>query len=199
VGGDWFDALLLDDHRLGLVVGDVSGHGPDAAAAMVQVRNVVRAFALESHDPADVLNRADRVFERGGAADQFVTCIYGVLDARDRSFAWANAGHLPPLRIGGSSALVDGATAPPLGVDASLEATTQRVELAVGEQIVLFTDGLVEVRSHPLEHSLQSLVRDAAERAGDHPQATADSLVERLIGRNDDVAVVAAQVLAPPT
>lgn len=197
VGGDWFDAILLDEHRLGLVVGDVSGHGPDAAASMVQVRNVVRAFALENVDTADVLNRTDRVLARTAASDQFVTCIYGVLDARDRTFSWANAGHLPPLHIGGSAALLDGATAPPLGVDPDLQTTAQVVELGAGDQVVLFTDGLVEVRSHPLEHSLQSLVRDAAERAGDHPQVTADALVERLIGRNDDVAVVAAHIVDP--
>jgi hypothetical protein len=197
VGGDWFDAFLLDEHRLGLVIGDVSGHGSEAAVLMVQVRNAVRAFAFVHDDPAKVLNQADRLLSRTAEPHQFVTCAFGVLDARDRSWSWANAGHLPPLLIGGAPVLLDGETAPPLGVDPQKETVTQRRDLHPAEQVVLFTDGLVEVRRHALTSSLSALERDAVGLDGSHPQVIADTLVDRLIGRSDDVAVVAARLLPP--
>jgi serine phosphatase RsbU (regulator of sigma subunit) len=193
VGGDWYDAFLLDDHRLGLVVGDVSGHGPEAAATMVQVRNVLRAYAHEHADPSTALDHVDAMLAATTHHELFVTCVYGVLDAEAGSFSWANAGHLPPLLLGSAASLLDGATAPPLGVDASLTTTLQTCEVRPGDQLVLFTDGLVEVRTHALESSLQSLARDASELVGLAPQRTADVLVERLIGRSDDVAVVVAR------
>lgn len=193
VGGDWYDAFELDEHRLGLVVGDVSGHGAEAAATMVQVRNALRAYAHEHPDPSTAVDHVDAMLAASTEHELFVTCIYGVLDAEAGTFSWANAGHLPPLLIGSAATLLGGATAPPLGVDASLTTTLQHCQVAPGDQLVLFTDGLVEVRTHPLASSLHALERDATELVGLAPQRTADALVERLIGRSDDVAVVAAR------
>ena len=96
VGGDWYDVIEVGAGRTALVIGDVMGRGVRAAAVMGQLRAAVRAYARLDLAPADVLEFLDGVVRELGEV-QIVTCIYAVYDPHDRSLAYANAGHLPPL------------------------------------------------------------------------------------------------------
>ncbi|HXV92357.1 MAG TPA: SpoIIE family protein phosphatase, partial [Pseudonocardia sp.] len=95
IGGDWYDAFGLDGGRVGLVIGDVAGHGRDAAETMVRIREIVAADSSHVHTPAEALTRASKaLFERGPA---YVTCLYAIADPADGAVTVASAGHPPPL------------------------------------------------------------------------------------------------------
>ncbi len=97
VGGDWYDAFVLDDGGVGLVIGDVAGHDIAAASSMAQLRNALRAYALEGASPAVVLTRLNHLLCRSNDP-LFATVIFGVLSPDRTRFRWANAGH-PPMAI----------------------------------------------------------------------------------------------------
>src|SRR6185437_14537652 len=107
IGGDWYDIIPLGSDRTGLVVGDVMGHGPEAAAVMAQLRAVAHALADLDLEPADLLQRLNRVTETLQAIT-LATCAYAVVDANDHTCTLAGAGHLPPIL-----ALPDGTTRVP--------------------------------------------------------------------------------------
>ncbi|MFN8017197.1 MAG: SpoIIE family protein phosphatase [Acidimicrobiales bacterium] len=194
VGGDWFDAVPLGDRQLALVIADVAGHGQDAAAHMVQVRNYVRALAVEHGEPATVLGRANRVLAALDQTQLFATCLYGVVDLEQRSFCWATAGHLPPLHLGDAPALLASPAGPPLGVESDAAYAAAEVPLAVGDRIVLYTDGLVEERAVPLGEALDGLVLRAAAWDGLGAKETADVAAAEARGVDDDLAVVCCRL-----
>jgi serine phosphatase RsbU (regulator of sigma subunit) len=188
VGGDWYDAFELDRGRLGVVIADVAGHGPDAAAYMVQVRNVVRALAFEHQEPATVLGQAASVIARMGTGDLFATCCYAVVDPADRSVTWARAGHLHPLVLADPTRVVEAAGGPPLGVDPAAAVPAIRLELGAGEGLLLCTDGLVERRDEPVERGMARLAADVDARRLAAPDLGTQALVDALIGSVDDPA-----------
>lgn len=200
VGGDWYDALELDGGRLGVVIADVAGHGPDAAAYMVQVRNVVRALAFEHQEPQAVLEQVAAVIARMGSSDLFATCCYAVIDPADRSITWARAGHLHPLVLGSPTRVAEAAGGPPLGVDPAASVPAVRVELAVGEGLLLCTDGLVELRDEPVERGLARLAADVDARRAAAPglgvQDLVDELIAAVVDPTDDIAVLAVRFVA---
>ena len=193
VGGDWYDAFALGDDRLGLVIADVAGHGPDAATAMVQVRNVVRALAFEHEAPGAVLGRADEVLARVVEQDLYATCCYAVLDASARTVTWARAAHLHPILLGPEPEVLEGPGGPPLGVRPGLEPPTSTRTFAPGTGLVLYTDGLVEVRGTPLAERIARLVDRVAALACRPPQAVADALASDLEAPADDLALLVAR------
>ena len=198
VGGDWYDAFALDAGRLGVVIADVSGHGLDAAAYMVQVHNIVRALAVEHEDPATVLERANHVISRLGEHTLFATCCYAVVDPVTGEVAWASAGHLAPLRVGTTAPHLPTDVGPPLGVDATARFPEARAALAPGDMLVLFTDGLVETRAQAIEARLD-LLADRATAARDLPIAEAVHHLLALPGqRTDDLALVCLRRPVPP-
>lgn len=190
VGGDWYDAFALGPGRIGLVIADVAGHGPDAAAAMVQVRNVVRALAFEHEAPAEVLGRADAVLARMVEQDLYATCCYAVVDADRRTATWARAGHLPPVLLGTDARPLETAGGPPLGVQPGPAFPAATRTFDPGSGLVLFTDGLVEVRGSSLDDGLERLAQRIAAGADLHPQVLADALVDQVEGPTDDLAVL---------
>jgi hypothetical protein len=198
VGGDWYDAFPLDGGRLGLVIADVAGHGPDAAAYMVQVRNVVRALAFEHQEPATVLERAARVVAQLATTDLFATCVFAVVDPVDRSVTWARAGHLHPIVVGPPSRVVVDAGGPPLGVDPHATAPAVRVALSPGSGLLLCTDGLVELRGELIEDGLARLAASVDEQLGGgwttSPQALVDALIASVDDPTDDIAVLCVRL-----
>ena len=98
IGGDWYDVFRLSEHRLALVIADVSGHGPAAAAFMVKVRNVVRAVAAQIEQPAEVLSSVNRIVcdHYTEAATHFITCCYAVVDISTSQLEWSTAAHPHP-------------------------------------------------------------------------------------------------------
>jgi serine phosphatase RsbU (regulator of sigma subunit) len=158
VGGDWYDLFRLPDGHVGVVIGDVAGNGLRAAVVMGRIRSALRAYALETHDPADVLTRLDRkiqLFEPGAMA----TATYTVIDPTHTTIAMSVAGHLPVLRID-----TDG-TATPLAVPVDLplgaypDAPRRTATLSIGHGTTLFfyTDGLVERRDRAVTDGIRHL------------------------------------------
>ena len=198
LGGDWYDVFVLPSGELGVVIGDVAGSGLPAAVVMGRMRSALRAYALETTDPAGVLDRLDRKmqhFEPGALA----TVLYAVLDpALDRAHL-CSAGHLPPVlaRPGEAAGLVDVAGGLMIGVDARARRRTTTVKIADGAVLCLYTDGLVERRECPLDEGLARLCRAVAAKP---PGEVCASVMGALIGgapARDDVALLTLRRLAP--
>jgi len=203
VGGDWYDAIPLSDERVVLVMGDVMGHGIPAASLMGQVRNALRAYAIDGHGPAAMLERLDRLVALDGDGMVTVACL--IIEPDLTSMRYASAGHLPPLVLTGDDAFfVEGHGSVPLGVGdapqggAGGEWTDIEVELAPGSRLVLYTDGLVEERDVSLDEGLERL-RQAAIAAPDEPDALCGAIVAALSrgeSLSDDVTVMAVGTVA---
>ncbi|WP_030297729.1 SpoIIE family protein phosphatase [Streptomyces katrae] len=156
VGGDWFDVIPLPDDKTALVVGDVMGSGINAAATMGQLRTAARTLAELDLDPATVLARLDHTTT--GLGHTMATCVIVVYDPHRNRCRIATAGHLPPVRTspGRPTELLDLPTGAPLGVGGvPFEATA--LDLGVGDELVLYTDGLVETRDQDIDTRLEAL------------------------------------------
>lgn len=200
VGGDWYDALPLEGGRVGVAMGDVVGHGIGAAALMGQLRHAMRAYALEGHSPAGVLDRLDRVV-RSLDGGQMATLLYMVVE-EDSSVTFSSAGHVPPLVISaeGEAEYLESAPNPPLGVFESPHHREMTAKLEPGSTIVLYTDGLVEERGVSIDQGLEAL-RLAASQDPCHPDELCDRLVDAMLAThpaNDDIAVLALRALPTP-
>ncbi|WP_372728275.1 SpoIIE family protein phosphatase [Nocardioides sp.] len=198
VGGDWFDAVAVDE-GLFLVVGDVQGHDVQAAALMGQLRTVVRAAACEGHSPASVLARTADYLDRLDT-ELLATALVVHVDVRAQLLTVACAGHLPPAVLvstptGTEVCLVDVETGPPLGIGECWdERSTQLSQDAV---LLLYTDGLVETRTWDIDEGVHQLHTTlAALPTGASPGAVLDAALELIPAgnRGDDVAVLAARI-----
>jgi serine phosphatase RsbU (regulator of sigma subunit) len=160
VGGDWFDVIELPGERVGLVIGDVMGHGIAAAAFMGQLSVALRAYAIEGHSPATVLDRLDSL-QPAMVDDRIATVIYAIIEP-DGRLHLANAGHPPPLvltRDGQATFLTEGLSVP-IGVHADDVTHHEYVTtLAPGATLLLYTDGLIERRDRPITQGLAELQR----------------------------------------
>ncbi|MFE7955712.1 SpoIIE family protein phosphatase [Streptomyces sp. NPDC057413] len=195
VGGDWYDVLGLSGDKTALVVGDVMGNGIDAAATMGRLRTATRAYADLDLDPGEVLQHLDKI--TCDLEHYIVTCLYAVYDPGTRQCCIANAGHMPPAlaRPGQAPTLLDLPAGAPLGVGGIAFGTTT-VELAAGELLVLYTDGLVETRQHPIDDRLDALLGFL-----DEPQRPLEETCDLLLyglrhpDDHDDVALLVARAL----
>ena len=198
-GGDWYDAFMLPGGRIAMAVGDVVGHGVGAAAVMAQLRTALRAYAADGHDPVGVIERVNGLMLELGPATM-TTLVYVVFDPELHSAEIVNAGHPPALLVepGGGSRFLEMPPALPLGVDASTTFAPHFEPFTAGSTLVLYTDGLVEVRGESLDEGMERL-RRAAERASG-VEELCDEVVDSLIDgdRADDVALVAARALPLP-
>ena len=193
IGGDWYDLIEVGDGDLVLVVGDVMGRGVRAAAVMGQLRATVRAYALESHGPAEVLQRLDQVVL---AIDElhFTTCVVGRINPRTRTVRLASAGHLPPLVVAahGGGRFLELDPGLPLGVGGATF-VEQDVELAPGDTLLLYTDGLVEDPRTGIGPGMDQLLA-----AVEQPVRSAEEICDRVLaacgregGHDDDTALLA--------
>ncbi|MFD7694167.1 SpoIIE family protein phosphatase [Streptomyces sp. NPDC059805] len=197
VGGDWFDVIPLEGAKTALVVGDVMGSGIEAATTMGRLRTATHTLASLDLEPTRLLEHLDRITD--GLDHSIATCVYAVHDPELRQCRIANAGHLPPVRVrpGRPPELLELPTGAPLGVGGVAFATTT-VDLAPGDRLVFYTDGLVETRQHPLDERLDALLAllDGPERP---LQECCDLLLRTLHQpeNSDDVALLIARVLTP--
>jgi serine phosphatase RsbU (regulator of sigma subunit)/PAS domain-containing protein len=158
VGGDWYDVFVLDEARVGLVVGDVAGHGLPSAALMAQLRNGLRAYALQGFGPAETLSLLNR-FLRTVHADGYATCLYGIYEPGSGAFTWAHAGHLPPIVVTpGAAAYLEGGMGTPLGAIRDAVYVERSVVLDPHATLVLYTDGLIERRGEVIDRGLDRLL-----------------------------------------
>ncbi len=198
VGGDWYDVFGLPSGELGVVIGDVAGSGLQAAVVMGRMRSALRAYALETTDPADVLDRLDRKmhhFEPGALA----TVLYAVVDPVLDRVRIASAGHLPPVVAGPGEAgsLVDMAGGLMIGVDPRARRQVTTVKIAHGAVLCLYTDGLVERRERPLDEGLARLCGVVVAKP---PEEVCASVMGALVGgvpARDDVALLTLRRLPP--
>ncbi|MFC4061125.1 SpoIIE family protein phosphatase [Planomonospora corallina] len=203
VGGDWYDAFVLQDGRVAAVVGDVMGKGVKAAAGMGRIRNAMRALALTNPPPAAVLTGLDRVFEATEEEEQVTTLAYMVVEPGTGEGTLALAGHPPPLLVSpqGVPLLCEGEPGTPLGWPASRRQF--RFCVPPGHTAVLYSDGLVENRKRGLDAGLAelcSVVTEAPPEVVGNPHMLLDFLVDRMLAgyeQDDDVTVLAIHV--PPT
>lgn len=196
VGGDWYDAFPLPSGDLALVIGDATGHDVQAAVRMAELRNLLRALAIDQQeDPARTLGRLDQVIDRL-APELSGTCVYAQLTGGDApSVRWSSAGHLPPVLLrDGRAELLETPADLMLGVQPGTDRVDHVRELRAGDQLVLYTDGLVEDRRAHLDDRLRALTAlvEVAGKGG--PERLADALVEQLAAGQDDVAVLVARV-----
>jgi serine phosphatase RsbU (regulator of sigma subunit) len=166
VGGDWYDALLLPDQRVLLVVGDVAGHGIDAVTGMVAARNSLRALAITGSGPGELLRMLNGVMcdLTSGVVG---TVVCGLYDPETSVLRWARAGHLPPVLVRGRTACqlpLPGGVLLGMDPDASYEEATQ--PLAPGDTLLLFTDGLIEQRGESIVDVLADFVATVAPASG---------------------------------
>ena len=195
VGGDWYDAFVLPDGQVAVVVGDATGHDAQAAARMAELRNLLRGTAVDAQQPpAETLSRLDRVIDHL-TPELSGTCVCVHLDLVGRRLRWSSAGHLPPVLLrDGVAELLETRPDLMLGVRAGTERADHERDLRSGDVLVLYTDGLVEERRSPLDARLEVLRRAVQAVAGLGVEQVADALVRQLPSGDDDVAVLVLHV-----
>jgi sigma-B regulation protein RsbU (phosphoserine phosphatase) len=194
VGGDWYDLFVLPSGLIGIAIGDVAGSGLHAAVVMGRIRSALRAYALETADPADVLTRLDRkvqLFEPAAMA----TAIYAVLDPATGRLTMSSAGHLPPL-LAARAQRPQPLTIPPdlpLGAYPGASRRNTDARLPAGACLFLYTDGLVERRDVPITAGIAVLVDALTCAAADTVCATAMATMFTDRAASDDVAILAVR------
>jgi phosphoserine phosphatase RsbU/P len=182
VGGDYFDVIRLSDKRLGICIADVVGKGVSAALLMANVQATVRAFASESASPAWLCARVNSVLCANIANGKFVTLFYGILDSQERSLTYTSAGHLPPILLrasGASQQLNEGGAL--LGVFPDWIYQSASVQLAPGDRLLLFTDGITEaMKPDGEEFGEDRLERAAKGLAGESSSAVKSKLLAEV-------------------
>jgi serine phosphatase RsbU (regulator of sigma subunit) len=194
-GGDFYDVVALDSRLTAVLIGDVAGHGVDAAAASGEVRYLARGMLEHTRDPAQVLQLIERALGRGWRPMTMVTLLCSVIDTERDELRTASAGHGPPFVRGvdGDTTLVRIEPSPPLGAGLVLAATptTTVIPFRGGDVAVFYTDGLVERRATPIDEMLDVvLCLVAAHRS---PAALCSALEDLAMtppGQADDVALL---------
>jgi PAS domain S-box-containing protein len=196
IGGDWYDALELDETRVAVVVGDVVGHGLRAAAAMGQIRNAFRAYALLGSSPAATLGRLNRLLAVDGHPFM-ATAFHAIVDRESGAVEYCSAGHPPAVVVeAGGARLLEESHSVPLGTAEPVDYRDASASLAPGATLLLYTDGLVERRSEPLDDRLSRL-GDVAGGVDGELGEVCDTLLDRMVGgegASDDVALLALQI-----
>jgi PAS domain S-box-containing protein len=193
VGGDWYEALALDNGRVGVTIGDIAGRGIRAAAIMGRVGTALRAYVLDCHRPGDALERLDRLM-REFDQPEMTTIFHLQLDPATGSAEYVRAGHPPALLRSpdGRVTQLAGSGTPPLGVLAEVQVQQHSVEIPPGSTLLLFTDGLVERPGSDLAEGLGRL-EDALAAAPADLEACLDAIARQFDAEEvpDDVAMLA--------
>jgi GAF domain-containing protein/anti-sigma regulatory factor (Ser/Thr protein kinase) len=197
LGGDWYDVFPLVGGRVAVAVGDVVGHGVEAAAVMAQLRTAVRAYAADGHSPGAVVDRVNNLMLNLGPL-AMTTMLYLVIDPATESLELVNAGHPPALVVepSGPAHFLWASGGVPLGATAAATYEAERFSLPTGSTVFIYTDGLVERRGESIELGLERL-REFAEGTVD-PETLCVTVCERLVPEepDDDVAFIATRI--PP-
>jgi sigma-B regulation protein RsbU (phosphoserine phosphatase) len=204
VGGDLVDCLPLSEQRFGVVLGDVAGKGLPAALLMAKLQSTLRALAAEESSLAELGQKMNRILCRDGLPNRFATLVYLDLGAQSGCVRVLNAGHLPPLVLRGTTLeeLPNGAMA--LGMFPEAIFSEQRVDLADGDALIVFSDGLTEAMNgndeffgdERLRARLPALARMAAQGIGTRMVAAVDEFVGDARPHDDLSLVVLRRVTA---
>ena len=195
VGGDWYDCFELGGGRVGVVIGDVAGHGVDAAAAMGQFRQGLRAYALDDRGAVSAMERLNDLVV-AFSKEQMATLAYGEFDSVRDVLTIVRAGHPPPLLRTPSGAVIrlEEGGGLPVGIDHGAQYGAAEVPFASGATLFLYTDGLVEGRAG-FEAGIARL-----EALFPTVSGGADEIAERVVAgmsanrsRDDDIAVLSVR------
>ena len=204
VSGDWYDVFLLPSGGVGIVIGDVAGHGLAASVVMGRLRSALRAYSLEYDDPADVLGHLDAKIAHF-EPDAMATAVYAVTHPPFNEIRITSAGHFLPIQLAadGTTRPVDIPVSLPLGVDPGCKRNSAPVPMDPGSAMVLFTDGLIERRSknshrsHDVFGSIESALDELCHNLKPGP---ADDIASHILDSMltieppiDDVAVLIVQ------
>jgi phosphoserine phosphatase RsbU/P len=198
VGGDWYDAFAIAEDRIALVVGDVVGHGLEAAATMGQLRSAIRALASTDLAPAALLGALDGYAHRHDVG-RYATVAYAEIDVARGAMVLSCAGHMPPavLEPGETARYVLDGRSAPLDVHRTTTARPQtEVCFSPGALLAFFTDGLIERPDVALDESLAALLAELDRHRGRPAQAFADEVAAAMLDggeTKDDVCLVAAR------
>ncbi|MDE2482456.1 MAG: SpoIIE family protein phosphatase [bacterium] len=191
VGGDWYDAFEIDDERYVFSVGDVTGHGLEAAIVMSRVRQAIVALASVESDPGTILEKANRVLRVQG--ENMVTALCGIYDATSGRVWYASAGHPPALILGRDGAIRElHGDAPPLGIVDRIAANTLTDVLQIGDRLICYTDGIVENERNLIEGEAR-LRTVLGQLTPFEAQECATAVRERILGGKrgrDDIAIL---------
>ncbi|MFI9115858.1 SpoIIE family protein phosphatase [Streptomyces venezuelae] len=194
VGGDWYDAVVLPSKKVLLCVGDVAGHGVEAATGMVVLRNALRGLAVTGAGPGQLLSWLNSVAHHL-TAQVTATAVCGIFDPTTRTLRWARAGHLPPVLVRGKEAadlpLLRGLL---LGALAEAEYEEAELRLEPDDIVLMYTDGLVERRDTPVEDSVAQLLTMAQQPSDSLEQRLDQLLARSKSDTDDDTCVVGVQV-----
>jgi len=191
IGGDWYDAFELPGERLAISIGDVAGHGLEAAITMSHLRHALRVASLEADEPGDVMTAANRALALGEDI-QLATAVFAVIDRRTLQMRYANAGHPPPAFVdshGIPQRLTFGEL--PLGVDPHGEYETHALALEPGSLGVFYTDGLIE-NQRDLQRGTALLYEAVHAECDANPIRLARRIVGRVLSsaNADDIAIL---------
>src|SRR5215470_6141287 len=190
VGGDWYDVFTLPSGELGVVIGDVAGSGLPAAVIMGRMRSALRAYALETPDPAEVLDRLDRKMQHF-EPDALATVVYAVIEPALDQMHVGLAGHFPPL-IAHPGRPAQQADIPPgamIGLAPGERRQAGSVTIPPGTLLCFYTDGLIERPREPIDDSLARLCRAVT---AEPPETAIVAVMAALVGdrpARDDIAV----------
>ncbi|MBN0046986.1 SpoIIE family protein phosphatase [Streptomyces actuosus] len=199
VCGDWYDVVDLPPDRLALAVGDVIGHGLEAAAVMGMLRSALSAAIRALERPAQALEVLG-LYARSIEGALGTTALKAIVDRRSKLISYSSAGHLPPVLVhaDGSTELLDQATDPPLGARPEHVPRPQAsIHYRPGDTLVLYTDGLIERRDEDVDTSLRRLTDLLTEWCRLGAEELADTLLARLgvaSGSQDDVALIVVRL-----
>ncbi|MEV6839761.1 SpoIIE family protein phosphatase [Streptomyces sp. NPDC051133] len=199
VCGDWYDVVDLPDDAFSVAVGDVVGHGLEAAAAMGMLRSALSAAVRALHEPAKAMEVLG-LYARSVEGALATTAVKAVIDTRRRHITYSIAGHPPPVLVhrDGTFVLLDQATDPPLGARPQHVPRPQAaLPYTSGDTLVLYTDGLVERRDEDIDISLDRLTSALAENSRLGPDHLADVLLAHLgvsSGGHDDIALIVVRL-----
>ncbi|WP_174720336.1 PP2C family protein-serine/threonine phosphatase [Streptomyces spongiicola] len=195
VGGDWYDAVVLPSKRILLCVGDVAGHGIEAATGMVVLRNAVRGLAVTGAGPAQLLSWLNIVAHHL-TEHVTATAVCGLYDPETRMLRWARAGHLPPVLVRGDDAgilpMPGGLLLGALG-DARYQESD--VQLEPGDTLLMYTDGLVERRDTSVHDSLTQLLGTAGVASATLDRRLDHMLTHSKSDTDDDTCLIGVRVL----
>ncbi|MGH7494518.1 MAG: PP2C family protein-serine/threonine phosphatase [bacterium] len=204
VGGDLYDFFMIDDHRLGFMIGDVSGKGVPAALFMAVSRTLLRSTALQGSRPDECLQRVNALLNAESDHETFVTIFYGILDTSTGEVSYCNAGHNPPyiLRSDGRLEAVKAAGGLMLGLFTQAVYEVDKFALQSGDRLVMFTDGVTESQNPEQDDFTEARLEECLQRTQGH---VLRDLMQILIGevkafsagapQADDLTVLALKYL----
>ena len=205
VGGDYYD-FIFTNNGVGLVIGDVSGHGIAAALLMAVVRTVLRTLISDNNmiRPAELMESANNILSTSISATSgnFITLLYAEINNKDKKMVLSNAGHYPPLIFQRKQNKIKEIDVPglPLGIEKSIKFDSFNIELEKGDYIIFFTDGIIEARNkeniiYGLEN-LKSKILEFSDKKDVSPAIIMNSIVSEInkYDRNDDQTLIIVEV-----